>query len=124
MRGFIVILIAAGLVVASLTSVDAGLYIGYILLLIAVIAAIGLPLLNSVKSPGELKKPLLALLLMVALFAVSYALSGSDVTPEQAAKGITESTSKLVGAGLTMFYLISGIAVLGLIYSEVNKALK
>lgn len=124
MRGFIVILIAAGLVVASLTSVDAGLYIGYILLLIAVVAAIGLPLLNSVKSPGELKKPLLALLLMVALFAVSYALSGSDVTPEQAAKGITESTSKLVGAGLTMFYLISGIAVLGLIYSEVNKALK
>jgi|DewCreStandDraft_4_1066084.scaffolds.fasta_scaffold156944_2 H+/Cl- antiporter ClcA len=124
MRGFIVILIMVGIVVASLTSVDAGLYIGYVLFITAIASAIVLPLLNAVKSPGELKKPLIAILIMVALFAVSYALTGSDVTPEQAAKGITESTSKLVGAGLTLFYLISGIAVVGLIYSEINKAFK
>lgn len=124
MRGFIVILIAIALVVAALTSVDAGLYIGYALFFVAVVSAILLPLLNSVKSPGALKKPVIAILVMLALFAVSYALTGSDLTAEQAAKGVTESTSKLVGAGLTMFYLISALAVLGLIYSEINKALK
>lgn len=124
MRGFIVILIAVALVIASLTSVDAGLYIGYALMVVAVVSAVVLPLINSLKSPGELKKPVIAILIMIALFAVSYALTGSDLTPEQAAKGITETTSKMVGAGLTMFYLISAIAVLGLIYSEINKALK
>ncbi len=124
MKGFIVILIAAGLVVAALSSVDAGLYIGYTLFFVAVVSAVALPLINSLKSPGELKKPLIAILVMIALFAVSYALTGSDLTPEQAAKGVTETTSKLVGAGLTMFYLVSAIAVLGLIYSEINKALK
>ncbi len=124
MRGFIIVLIAVALVVASLTSVDAGLYIGYILFGVAVLTAVILPLVKSLQSPGELKKPLIAIVAMVALFAISYALTGSDLTAEQAAKGITETTSKLVGAGLTLFYLISGIAVLGLIYSEINKALK
>ncbi len=124
MRGFIVVLIAVALVVASLTSVDVGLYVSYILLGAAIISAIALPLIKSLQSPGQLKKPLLAIAAMLALFAVSYALTGSDLTAEQAAKGITETTSKLVGAGLTFFYLIFGISILGLIYSEVNKALK
>jgi hypothetical protein len=124
MKGIIIVLVAIALVIAALTSVDAGLYIGYILFFIAVAAAIFMPLAKSLQSPGELKKPLIAILAMVALFAISYALTGSDLTPEQAAKGITETTSKLVGAGLTLFYLISGIAVLGLIYSEINKAFK
>jgi hypothetical protein len=124
MKGIIIVLVAIALVIAALTSVDAGLYIGYILFFIAVASAILMPLAKSLQSPGELKKPLIAILAMVALFAISYALTGSDLTPEQAAKGITETTSKLVGAGLTLFYLISGIAVLGLIYSEINKAFK
>jgi len=124
MRGLIIIVISIVLVVAALFSVDAGLYASYALFGVAIVASVVLPLLSSVKSPGELKKPLMALAAMVVLFVISYALSGSDVTAIQAAKGVTENTSKLVGAGLTMFYLISGIAVIGLIYSEINKALK
>jgi hypothetical protein len=124
MRGLIIIVVSIILVVAALFSVDAGLYASYALFGVAVAASLVLPLLGSLKSPGELKKPLMALAAMVVLFVISYALSGSEVSTIQAAKGITENTSKLVGAGLTMFYLISGIAVLGLIYSEINKALK
>jgi hypothetical protein len=124
MRGLIIIVVSIILVVAALFNVDAGLYAAYALFGVAVVASVVLPLLSSVKSPGELKKPLMALAGMVVLFVISYALSGSEVSTVQAAKGITENTSKLVGAGLTMFYLISGIAVIGLIYSEINKALK
>ncbi|MFN3840725.1 MAG: hypothetical protein ACK4RF_08455 [Cyclobacteriaceae bacterium] len=124
MRGLLIIGVSVVLVVAALFSVDAGLYASYALFGIAIVAALVLPLLSSLKSPGELKKPLMALVAIVVLFVISYALSGSEVSTMQAAKGVTENTSKLVGAGLTMFYLISGIAVLGLIYSEINKALK
>ncbi len=124
MRGLIIIGASVILVVAALFSVDAGLYASYALLGVAVGSAVILPMLSSIKSPGELKKPLMALAGMAVLFVISYALSGSEVSALQAAKGVTENTSKLVGAGLTLFYLVSGIAVLGLIYSEINKAFK
>lgn len=119
-----IIVVSVSLVVAALFSVDAGLYASYALLIVAIASAVVLPLLSSLKSPGELKKPIMALVAMVVLFVISYVLSGSEVSTIQAAKGVTENTSKLVGAGLTMFYLISGVAVVGLIYSEINKALK
>lgn len=123
MKGFIIIGVSVVLVIASLFSVDAGLYASYILLAVAIGAAIILPLLNTLKSPGEIKKALFAIAGMVILFVVSYLLAGSDVTTYQAAKGVTETTSKLVGAGLIMFYLISMVAFISLIYSEINKAL-
>jgi hypothetical protein len=124
MKGILVIGVAVVLVIAAIFSVDAGLYAAYALIAVAIGMAVILPLLNTLKSPGEIKKALIALAGMVVLFVISYALAGSEVGADQAAKGVTENTSKLVGAGLIMFYLISGIAVVGLIYSEISKAFK
>jgi hypothetical protein len=124
MRNFVIIGIAIVLVIGALFSVDAGLYAGYALFAIALGAAIVLPLMNTMQSPGEIKKPLYAIVGMIVLFVLSYVLAGSDVSTAQAAKGVTEGTSKLVGAGLIMFYLISLIAIIGLIYSEINKAIR
>jgi hypothetical protein len=124
MKGFIIIGVSIVLVILAITNVDAGLYTSYVLIGIAIVSAVVLPLLNAVKSPGELKKGLFALLGMIILFVISYAMAGSEVSTEHAAKGITSSTSKLVGAGLIMLYLVSAIAVVGLIYSEISKALK
>jgi hypothetical protein len=124
MRGIIIIGIAVLIAVAAMFSVDAGLYGGYLLFLVAIGSAVGLSVLNTLKSPGEFKKIGYAIVGMAVIFGISYALSGSDVNSVQAAKGLTENTSKLVGAGLIMFYLISIIAVLGLVYSEINKAVK
>ncbi|MBX2946017.1 MAG: hypothetical protein KF725_09295 [Cyclobacteriaceae bacterium] len=124
MKGFLLIAVAIVLVILAIVSVDAGLYTGYALFAIALLSAIVLPLVNVLKSPGDLKKALFAIVGMVVLFGISYALAGSEVSADHAAKGITPNVSKLVGAGLIMFYLTSAIAVLGLIYSEINKAIK
>ncbi|MBX2962599.1 MAG: hypothetical protein KF687_08810 [Cyclobacteriaceae bacterium] len=124
MKGFLLIAVAIVLVVLAIVNVDAGLYTGYALFAIALLSAVVLPLVNVLKSPGDLKKALFAILGMVVLFGISYALAGSEVSADHAAKGITSNVSKLVGAGLIMFYLIAAIAVLGLIYSEINKAIK
>ncbi|HRJ28201.1 MAG TPA: hypothetical protein PLV21_15860 [Cyclobacteriaceae bacterium] len=124
MKGFILIAVAVVLVVLAVISVDAGLYTSYALLAVAVISAIVLPLINVLQSPGDLKKALFSIIGIVVLFGISYALAGSEVSADQAAKGVTANVSKLVGAGLIMFYLTSAIAVLGLIYSEINKAIK
>ena len=124
MRTTLIIGVAIVIVVLALFSVDAGLYAGYALFAIAVGSAILLPLASILKSPGEVKKSLIGIGAIVVLFVISYALSGSEVSADQSAKGVTETTSKLVGAGLTMFYLVAFVAILGLIYSEINKALK
>ncbi|MGE0590354.1 MAG: hypothetical protein AB7O48_17370 [Cyclobacteriaceae bacterium] len=103
---------------------DIGLYVGYFLLLIAVGAAVVLPLVSALKSPKDLMKSLMGVGALLVLFLVSYALAGSEVTAKYVAQGVGEGSSKLIGAGLTMFYIVFVIALLGIVYSEINKALK
>jgi uncharacterized membrane protein YtjA (UPF0391 family) len=61
---------------------------------------------------------------ILLLFGVSYAMSGSEVDLKAAALGVTETSSKLIGAGLIMFYITLVLSILALIYSEISKALK
>ena len=104
--------------------VDTGLFIGYGLLILTLGAAVVLPLINALKSPKDLGKSFMGLGVLVVLFLVAYGLSGSKVTAEYSAAGITESTSKIIGAGLTMFYIVFVLALVGIAVSEINKALK
>jgi hypothetical protein len=104
--------------------IDVGLYFGYLLLFVAAGASIVFPLLYAIKHPDVFKKSLVGVVSLIVLFGISYALSGSDVTAKQAAIGVTEGSSKMIGAGLTMLYLVMAGGVIALIYSEVNKATK
>jgi hypothetical protein len=104
--------------------IDIGLYATYLLLAGSVLMAVAWPLMHAAKSPKSATKSIIALGSLVVLFGVSYALTGSEVTKTQAALGITETTSKMIGAGLTMFYLALLVAIIGMVYSEINKALK
>ena len=104
--------------------VDIGLYVGYGLLLVALAAAVILPLINVLKSPKDLIKSGMAIGALVVVFIIAYGLSGSEVTAKYTAQGIGESSSKLIGAGLTMFYIVFFVALIGIVFSEINKALK
>lgn len=104
--------------------IDIGIYLSYALLAVAVVAMIVLPLMQAVKSPGDMAKSGMGVGALVVLFIIAYLISGSDVTVGQQAAGVTESGSKLIGAGLTMFYFVFVIAIVAMIYSEVSKALK
>jgi hypothetical protein len=103
---------------------DFGLYTFYALLLIAVASAVIFPLVNSIKEPATLIKTGLGVAGIVVLFVISYALSGSEVNVRAAAAGVTESGSKLIGAGLIMFYITLVLSILALIYSEISKAFR
>lgn len=99
-----------------------GLYIGYVLMIIAILAVIALPLLNAIKAPKELIKSAAAIGALVIVFLVSYSLSGDETTLKTAALGTTPGASKLIGAGLIMFYFAFLVSVIGLIYSFFHKA--
>lgn len=104
--------------------INAGLWIFYILLFASIVTAVVFPLLHAIKTPGTFKKSLIGIGVIAVVFVISYVLSGSGVTAKQMALGVDESSSKLIGAGLIMFYLTLLGSVLGIIYSEISKALK
>jgi hypothetical protein len=105
-------------------STDIGLYVGYAFFIVAVGAAIVFPLINALKTPADLLKSLAGIGVLVVVFIIAYALSGSEVTIKAAATGINASSSKLIGAGLITFYIVLILSVLGVVFSEINKALK
>ncbi|MBN8649844.1 MAG: hypothetical protein J0L67_00345 [Cytophagales bacterium] len=104
--------------------IDIGLYIMYIFFFVAVGAAIVLPLINAIKSPAGLGKSLAGVAVLVVIFLISYALADGSVTARYTLMGVDESSSKLIGAGLILFYIVFVAAIIGVIFSEINKALK
>jgi hypothetical protein len=105
--------------------ISGGLYLAFFLFLGAVGSAVVLPLIHIVKNPKSLARSGMGVGLLLVVFIIAYALSGAELTPKYEALGVTtEFSSKLIGAGLTMFYLIFVVAIIAMIYSEISKAFK
>lgn len=104
--------------------IDIGLYFMYALLVVSVLAAIIFPLLYALQNPAGFFKSMIGVIAIIALFFICYAISDATVKPAWAVAGQTTASVKLVGAGLLTFYVVMTVAVAGLIFSEVNKALK
>jgi len=113
-----------GLSDLSCSAITWGLYLGYLLFFGSVLAIAGLFLVNALKDINMLKKSAGGAVVLLVIFGISYALSGSELSSSAVANGVTESSSKLIGGGLTMFYILFFLSVLGLLYSEISKALK
>lgn len=103
---------------------DIGMYAVYVLLFLTVITAVGFPLLQITQNPKTLVKSGIGVAGLVVLFLISYALSGSEVTIKYTTMGVGENGSKLIGAGLIMFYVILIVTIIAMVFSEINKALK
>lgn len=103
---------------------DLGFYVFYALLAMAVVLVIVFPIIYMLREPATLLRSGIVLGIIIVLFVISYALSDSSVGLKAAAAGITPTASKLIGAGLVMFYITLVLSALALVYSEVSKALK
>jgi hypothetical protein len=103
---------------------DLGFYVFYALLLIAVVSMLIFPIVHMLREPSTLLRSAIGIGVVVILFVISYALADSEVTMKAAAVGVTTTSSKLIGAGLIMFYITLVLSGLALIYSEISKAFK
>ena len=101
-----------------------GLYLTYIIFGVAVISTIVFPLINTIKNPSNLAKSGIGIGVLVVVFFISYVLADSELSAIGKALGETEASVKWIGAGLIMFYIALFGAIIGLIYSEISKALK
>jgi hypothetical protein len=97
----------------------------YILLAIAVVAALFFGLTKLLSTPGSLKKTLFALGGLAIVVAISYGLSSNNapVVEEMASRGITttEGTVKNIGMGLNVFFILTVVAVVLMVFPGLKK---
>ena len=104
--------------------IDFVLYLGYGLLVIAALASLILPLVSALGNPKSLVKTGAGVAILLVLYGISYALSGSEVTEVYAKFGVDSSASKVIGGVLTTMYLLLFVVVIGIVYSEISKLFK
>ena len=106
------------------TFVNISLYFAYILFGIAVVGAIVLPIVNAASQPKLLIKPIAALVGLVILFFIGYAFAGDSLNARAISAGVTSGISKMVGGALICMYVLFAAALIGIVFTEINKAFK
>ncbi|MFL2996276.1 MAG: hypothetical protein ACJZ00_03945 [Cytophagales bacterium] len=104
--------------------VDIILYFGYGMVIIGAVLAIGFPLWIASKNPKSLAGTGMGLGSIFVLFLIAWLLSGSEVYSSYSEFGVDASLSKFIGGMLILVYMLVGLAVSGIIYSEITKSLK
>ena len=104
--------------------VDIILYFGYGMGIVAAVLAMGFPLWIASKNPKSLVGTGVGLGSILVLFLVAWLLSSSEVYSSYAEFGVDASLSKFIGGMLNLVYILAGLAVVGIVYSEVSKGLK
>ncbi len=104
--------------------VDIILYSGYGMVIVAAVLAVGFPLWIASKNPKSLVGTGVGLGSILVLFLVAWLLSGSEVYSSYSEFGVDASLSKFIGGMLNLVYILAGLAVVGIVYSEVSKGLK
>ena len=114
--------------------IDLGLYASYVLIGIAIAAALIMNFANALKDPKTLVKGAAGIVLLVVIFFIGYSIAPAefgkstamafesakiDPTAESA-----NNTYKLVGGAMTTTLILIVIAVVGLIYSSVSRIVR
>ena len=98
--------------------IDVGLYASYILIVLCALAAVVIPLIQSFGDPQSLVKSGIGLAVLAVVFLIGYALADGN------SAGATETTSKVVGAGIIAMYIFFFMALFGIVYTEISKMIK
>ncbi len=101
------------------------LYIAYVLVAVATVAAFLGPVLSSLNDPKSILKSLVGIGILVLLFFVGFALSDNDMQPKWATDfNVNPGISKNIGGALIMTYIMFILAFVGIVVSEISKFFK
>lgn len=97
----------------------------YVLLGLAAVTAIVFPVVTMAKNPKGAKSALIGVVALVVVFALGYAMAGSEEFYTLDGNLLADSaTSKKSEAGLIAFYIMGAAAIGAVVYAEVSKMLK
>ncbi|ELR69574.1 hypothetical protein C900_04799 [Fulvivirga imtechensis AK7] len=94
------------------------------MVVVAGLAAIIMPLINSLSHPKSLIKAGIGVAVLGVLFLITYATADSDTSRGLVEAGLTPGTIKVVGACLRTMYVLFVLAIVGIVFSEINKAIR
>ncbi|NMJ88001.1 MAG: hypothetical protein EX285_09245 [Thaumarchaeota archaeon] len=101
--------------------IDIILYVSYLLVFLAALGAIVLPLVNALGNPKTLVKSVSGIVALGVIFLIAWAISGNEVTPLYTKFGITSASSQVIGGVLITTYILLGISIVSILYSELSK---
>ncbi|MEP2772546.1 MAG: hypothetical protein ABJH05_10375 [Fulvivirga sp.] len=104
--------------------IDIALWVAMGMVVFAALASIIMPIVNSLSHPKTLIKSGVGILVLGVIFLVCWGIAGDEVSRRFVDAGLTASTSKLSGGLLMTMYTLFVIALVGIVFSEINKALK
>ena len=106
--------------------INAGLWLTYLMIAGAAIAAVTFPIMYLVKHPEQAKGALMGVGGFLVLVIVSYIIASGEVMefPGSEKFGMTEASTKRVGMGLWCFYLLALGAIGAVLHAELGKLFK
>lgn len=87
----------------------------YILLAIAIIASVGLPIINMIGNPKAMKKSLITLAIVVVVCGLAYVLAPGTAVPVSASVTATPADFKMTDTLLYITYFLTGMAIIAII---------
>ncbi|TFV93214.1 hypothetical protein E4S40_13200 [Algoriphagus kandeliae] len=105
---------------------DIFLYVGYGLVIFGAFFAIVMPLIKSLDNPKSLLKTVVGIIAIAVLFFIAYSVSSNEVLPKFEAEpfNLTPTGSQFVGGMLITTYVLAIVALVGIVFTELNKAIK
>ncbi|BDD03532.1 hypothetical protein [Aureibacter tunicatorum] len=104
--------------------VDIGLNLTYFLLGVSILAAVVMPLINAIGDPKSILKFAGAIVVLAVVFGISYSVAGNEVLATYTKAGVGATGSQVVGGMLNMTYVLTFVAVVGMVYTEFHKIIK
>ena len=106
--------------------IDISLYVMYVSIIIPIVLVIVFPIIQMVQNPDVLKKTLIGLSSILAVWLIGYFLSGNETEVYNLKYKISISplTSQLVGGSLICLYMLFIISALSIVYSTISKIFK
>jgi len=112
------------------TWVNANLYWSYILFFISIGAALVLEAINTAGDKKAAKSAFIAIAFLGAVVGLSYMFSDSVIPSFYGVEKFVESgdltpnISKWIGTGLIATYILSALAIIGIVWSSISSILK
>lgn len=105
---------------------DILLYGSYLLIAIGAFVSIVMPLVKSLDNPKSLLKTVVGIVGIAVLFFIAYSISSNEVLPKFEADpfNLTPTGSQFVGGMLITTYVLAIVALVGIVFTELNKAIK
>jgi hypothetical protein len=100
---------------------DAGLWITYIMFILALAGMAVFSLINMLSDVKKAKGTLMGIAVLVVLFIISYAISSDEVLPKYEQLGIDAGSSKMIGGWLILLYIVGAATFIIAIVSEIRK---